>query len=104
LIDLAYLCPMSQCPKNQRNGPCGGSFGGWCEVYPQKRKCVFVRAYARLAKYGEEECLGKEIVPPCNWDLYQSSSWINYYTGKDHTARKTGNKTAPSGEPLLPTR
>jgi len=104
LIDLAYLCPMSQCPKNQRNGPCGGSFSGWCEVYPQKRKCVFVRAYARLAKYGEEEYLGKEVIPPCNWDLYQSSSWINYYTGKDHTAKKTGNKTVPSGQPVRPTR
>lgn len=90
LIDLAYLCPMSQCPKNQRNGPCGGSFHGWCEVYPEKRKCVFVRAYARLGKYDEEESLEKEIIPPCNWDLYQSSSWINYYTGKDHTAKKTG--------------
>ena len=88
LIDLAYLCPMSQCPKNQRNGPCGGSFRGWCEVYPEKRKCVFVRAYARLGKYGEEESLEKGIIPPCNWDLYQSSSWINYYTGKDHTAKK----------------
>ena len=26
LIDLAYLCPISQCPKNERNGACGGSF------------------------------------------------------------------------------
>ena len=38
LIDLAYICPMSQCPKNQRNGACGGSFEGWCEVYPGKKK------------------------------------------------------------------
>ena len=37
LIDVAYLCPMSQCPKNQRNGACGGSFQGWCEVYPGKK-------------------------------------------------------------------
>jgi len=48
LIDVAYLCPMSQCPKNQRNGACGGSFEGWCEVYPGKKQCVYVRAYARL--------------------------------------------------------
>ncbi|NLN40130.1 MAG: methylenetetrahydrofolate reductase, partial [Smithella sp.] len=88
LVDLAYLCPMSQCPKNQRNGACGGSFRGWCEVYPEKRKCVFVRAYARLGKYRQQALLGKEAIPPCNWDLYQSSSWINYYTGKDHTAKK----------------
>jgi len=88
LVDMAYLCPMSQCPKNQRNGACGGSFRGWCEVYPEKRKCVFVRAYARLGKYRQQALLGKEAIPPCNWDLYQSSSWINYYTGKDHTAKK----------------
>jgi len=92
LIDVAYLCPMSQCPKNQRNGACGGSFQGWCEVYPGKRQCVYVRAYARLKKHGEEIQLEKGIVPPCNWDLYQSSSWINYYLGKDHTSKKqSGN-------------
>ncbi|MEQ8202112.1 MAG: methylenetetrahydrofolate reductase C-terminal domain-containing protein, partial [Syntrophomonadaceae bacterium] len=40
LLDMAYLCPMSQCPKNQRNGACGGSRDGWCEVFPGKKKCV----------------------------------------------------------------
>ncbi|HUN54862.1 MAG TPA: methylenetetrahydrofolate reductase C-terminal domain-containing protein [Smithella sp.] len=88
LIDVAYLCPMSQCPKNQRNGACGGSFEGWCEVYPGKKKCVYVRAYARLKKHGEEIQLDEGIVPPCNWDLYQTSAWINYYSGKDHTSKK----------------
>jgi methylenetetrahydrofolate reductase (NADPH) len=88
LIDVAYLCPMSQCPKNQRNGACGGSFEGWCEVYPGKKQCVYVRAYARLKKHSEETQLEKGIVPPCNWDLYQTSSWINYYQGKDHTSQK----------------
>lgn len=92
LIDVAYLCPMSQCPKNQRNGACGGSFEGWCEVYPGKRKCIYVRAYTRLKKYGEEVTLKGGIIPPCNWDLYQTSSWINYYLGKDHLAKKQGNK------------
>jgi methylenetetrahydrofolate reductase (NADPH) len=88
LIDVAYLCPMSQCPKHQRNGACGGSFKGWCEVYPEKKLCVYVRAYARLKKHGEELQLEKGIVPPCNWDLYQTSSWINYYLGKDHASKK----------------
>ncbi len=88
LIDVAYLCPISQCPKNQRNGACGGSFQGWCEVHPGKRKCVYVRAYARLKKHGEEMHLREVNVPPCNWDLYQTSSWINYYLGKDHTSKK----------------
>jgi methylenetetrahydrofolate reductase (NADPH) len=92
LIDLAYLCPMSKCPKNQRNGACGGSFQGWCEVYPGKRRCVYVQAYVRLKKQAAEELLGKDIIPPCNWDLYQTSSWINYYLGKDHTSKRNNQK------------
>jgi methylenetetrahydrofolate reductase (NADPH) len=91
LIDVAYLCPMSQCPKNQRNGACGGSFEGWCEVYPGKKRCIYVRAYARLKKYGEEVQLNTDSVPPCNWDLHQTSAWINYYLGKDHTSKRQGN-------------
>ncbi len=96
LIDLAYLCPMSQCPKNERNGACGGSFEGWCEVYPGKKKCIYVRAYARLKKYREELQLEKCYVPPCNWDFYQTSSWINFYLEKDHTSKSQGG--IPQGE------
>ncbi len=88
LIDTAYLCPMSQCPKNQRNGACGGSFQGWCEVHPGKRRCIYVRAYARLKARGQESQLEASSVSPCNWDLYQTSSWQNYYLGKDHTGKK----------------
>jgi len=32
--------------------------------------------------------LDGERLPPCNWDFYQTSSWINYYLGKDHTATR----------------
>ncbi|HHW06292.1 MAG TPA: methylenetetrahydrofolate reductase [Clostridia bacterium] len=92
LMDLAYVCPMSQCPKNQRNGACEGSYYGWCEVYPNERKCVWVQAYARLKQYGEEEQLNSYRVKPCNWDLYQTSSWINFYLGKDHSAERLGIK------------
>jgi len=94
LIDVAYLCPMSQCPKNQRNGSCGGSFQGWCEVYPGKRRCIYVRAYDRLQRHGGEGQLEEDITPPCNWDLYQSSSWINYYLGKDHASRRQDAESA----------
>jgi methylenetetrahydrofolate reductase (NADPH) len=92
LIDLAYICPMSRCPKNQRNGACGGSRDGWCEVYPGERLCVYVKAYARLKHYSEEETLDGEAVPPCNWDMYQVSSWLNYFLGRDHTAKRLGIK------------
>jgi len=90
LLDMAYLCPMSQCPKNQRNGACGGSYNGWCEVYPNEKQCVWVRAYARLKAYNEESQIDSYRLPPANWDLYQTSSWYNFYTGKDHSAAILG--------------
>ena len=92
LPDVAYSCPMSRCPKNQRNGACGGSFNGWCEVYPEKMRCIYVKAYARLKNYGEEDRLRGGYVPPCNWDFYQTSSWINFYLGRDHTSKNIGLK------------
>ena len=95
LFDVAYLCPMSQCPKNQRNGPCGGSYEGWCEVYPNERKCIWVRAYERLKAYKEEDRIGAYIVPPCNWELWETSSWLNFYLGRDHTAKRLGVKPPP---------
>jgi len=96
LFDAAYLCPVSQCPKDQRNAPCGGSYLGWCEVYPNEKQCIWVKAYVRLKSRGEEDAIGENIVPPCNWDLWQSSSWINYFLGRDHSAQIRGIR--PPGE------
>jgi len=92
LFDVAFVCPMSQCPKSQRNGACGGSYQGWCEVYPNEKRCVWVQAYDRLKAYGEEDSLDDTIVPPCNWELWQTSSWLNFYMGRDHTAKRLGIK------------
>lgn len=100
LFDIAYLCPMSQCPKNQRNGPCGGSYQGWCEIYPNEKKCIWVRAYERLRATREEDEIGARIVPPCNWELWETSSWLNFYCGRDHSAVRLGVK-APAREPFL---
>jgi methylenetetrahydrofolate reductase (NADPH) len=90
LFDVAYLCPMSQCPKEQRNGPCGGSTDGWCEVYPGERLCIWVRAYRRLARRGKTPTFGEGTVPPCDWSLWRSSSWLNYFLGRDHLGREIG--------------
>jgi len=90
LTDVAYVCPMSQCPKNQRNGACGGSFEGWCEVYPNEKKCVWVQAYDRLKNYNEEGKIEGNVVPPPNWDFFHTSSWANYFLGRDHSAKKAG--------------
>jgi methylenetetrahydrofolate reductase (NADPH) len=93
LFDAAYLCPVSQCPKDQRNAPCGGSFQGWCEVYPNEKLCIWVRAYMRLKAQHKEDEIGKYIVPPCDWDLWQTSSWINYFLGRDHSSKREGFST-----------
>jgi methylenetetrahydrofolate reductase (NADPH) len=46
LPDIAYVCPESMCAKNQRNGPCGGTRDGLCEVYDTE--CIWSQAYERL--------------------------------------------------------
>jgi methylenetetrahydrofolate reductase (NADPH) len=84
LEEVAFLCPQSQCPKTLFNGQCGGSAEGWCEVFPGTRRCIFVRAYDRLKAYGEERSLGGEYIRPRNWALDQTSSWANYFLGRDH--------------------
>ena len=90
LFDLAYICPTSQCSKGQRNGPCGGSFEGWCEVYPNEKKCIYVRVYDRMKSDGTEDTLGGYHVPPVNYDLLWTSSWLNFYMGRDHSAIRLG--------------
>src|SRR5215207_10142328 len=48
----AYACPMT-CPKQLRNGPCGGvAPDGSCEVYPGMR-CVWLIAYERADQDGK---------------------------------------------------
>jgi methylenetetrahydrofolate reductase (NADPH) len=84
LAEMAFLCPQSQCPKFLFNGQCGGSYEGWCEVFPGKRRCIYVRAYDRLKAYGEEGSLKEGYLPPRNWVLDQTSSWTNYFLGRDH--------------------
>jgi len=92
LADIAFLCPQSQCPKFLLNGQCGGSSEGWCEVFPGKRRCIFVRAYDRLKAFGEEDSLRGEYVRPRHWELDQTSSWANYFLGRDHNAEKRNGK------------
>ena len=92
MAELAYLCPMSQCPKNQRNGPCGGSYEGWCERFPGKKQCVWVRAYSRLKSEGAEDTLATTYVPPANHALSGTSSWLNFYLNRDHLAIKPTNE------------
>ena len=82
LHSTGMTCPMN-CPKNLRNGPCGGvRANGHCEVIPEM-PCVWVQAWERsrqMPTYGDEITL---IQPPVNRALYNTSSWINMAEGID---------------------
>jgi methylenetetrahydrofolate reductase (NADPH) len=87
LAELAFLCPQDGCAKYLLNGPCGGSRDGWCEVYPGSKKCLYVKIYERLKSSGIEKALKEGFVPPRDWALNNSSSWINFFSGRDHTRK-----------------
>ena len=80
---VAFQCPESGCPKHTRNGPCGGSRDGYCEVYPDSL-CIWVRAYERLKNARALPDFLKDSVPPRLWELNKTSSWINFHLEKDH--------------------
>jgi methylenetetrahydrofolate reductase (NADPH) len=85
LPDIAYVCPESACAKNQRNGPCGGTRDGLCEVYDSE--CIWSQAYERLKAYGEAESLLDRPVVIKDNALAGTSAWANAFLGRDHTAR-----------------
>jgi len=90
LPETAYLCPESQCAKNQRNGPCGGTHDGSCEV--GEKPCIWSRAYGRLKSYGEEEHMLAGPVVIRDGSLRGTSAWANAFLGRGHR----GNKPAKS--------
>ena len=75
LPDIAYVCPESICAKNQRNGPCGGTRDGLCEVYDTE--CIWSQAYERLKAYGEEEDMLDNPVVVKDNALARTSAWAN---------------------------
>jgi hypothetical protein len=75
LSSTGMSCPMN-CPKNLRNGPCGGvrSDGG-CEVHPEM-KCVWHEAVAgSLRISGGVEAL-QAVQLPVDRRLVGKSSWL----------------------------
>jgi len=78
-------CPMT-CPKNLRNGPCGGvRLDGHCEIKPEM-PCVWVQAWERsrrMPDYGDEILL---IQAPLNHSLKDTSAWINDFHQQDKLA------------------
>ncbi len=85
LPDIAYLCPESQCVKNMRNGPCGGTHQDTCEI--GEKDCIWARAYYRLKAYGQEETMLRRPVIFKDGRLRGTSAWANTFLGRDHHGR-----------------
>jgi hypothetical protein len=76
-----YACPVT-CPKQLRNGPCGGvGTDGSCEVYPGTR-CVWLVAYERAERQGHVADL-RWLQRPVDHRRWGQSSWVNYWQGRD---------------------
>lgn len=82
LSQTGYLCPESQCAKNQRNGPCGGTSNGQCEV--KDLECIWARAYDRKKYEGNPFDLLNHTPVMQNHALEGTSSWANFWLGLDH--------------------
>jgi hypothetical protein len=87
LHSTGMTCPMT-CPKNLRNGPCGGVLpNGNCEILTDK-PCIWVQAWQRSQNM---RLFGGDILyvqPPTNHALHDSSSWINDLHRKDEMRPK----------------
>lgn len=83
LRQTGLICPMA-CPKGLRNGPCGGTLHGECEVYPDK-PCVWVRIHRRVAG---DDLSRPALLPSPDARLFNTSSCLNFLTGDDEMARR----------------
>ncbi|MHA6625087.1 methylenetetrahydrofolate reductase C-terminal domain-containing protein [Pseudonocardia sichuanensis] len=94
----AYACPMT-CPKQLRNGPCGGvAANGDCEVHPGQR-CVWLIAWERAAATGHDADLAL-LQRPIDQRLRGTSSWVHYWLGRDE-GLWTGAGTVDLGMPRV---
>ena len=74
LSSTGMACPMN-CPKQLRNGPCGGvRVDGNCEVKPDMR-CVWVDAYEGIQQMTEPGAI-QDFQSPVDHRLTGSSAWL----------------------------
>ena len=96
LSHTALICPMN-CPKGLRNGPCGGTLDGKCEVIPEM-DCV----WTRIEQKKKEKSSGIHLPP--DPALLNTASYVNLINGKDRATRlpaKPADSSAiPAGSDL----
>jgi methylenetetrahydrofolate reductase (NADPH) len=91
---MEYVCPQT-CPKQMRNGPCGGANNqGTCEVVD--KPCIWGSVYER-AKAANEVNRLTAYIPPPDRSLQGTSSWINYFLNRDIRPGTSESLTPLSG-------
>lgn len=85
LNETGGICPITACPKEMLNGPCGASFNGKCEVGNYTRPCGWIQIFERLKHQGNLNFFQK-VRPPRDWAQYekrrdtnQVNEMKNYY-------------------------
>jgi methylenetetrahydrofolate reductase (NADPH) len=73
------------CVKNQRNGPCGGTRDGKCEI--EDFECIWSRTYDRLKAEGSEQQMLAHAPVIQDQALRGTSAWGNSFRGLDHHGR-----------------
>ena len=86
LPDTGYLCPESRCVKNQRNGPCGGTRDGKCEI--EDFECIWARTYDRLKAEGRDQQMLDHAPVIQDQGLRGTSAWSNTFRERDHHSRR----------------
>ncbi len=75
LSSTGMSCPMN-CPKEIRNGPCGGvREGGYCEVKPEMR-CVWVEGWEGASRMRQGDAIA-EVQFAVDYRLIGRSSWLS---------------------------
>jgi hypothetical protein len=90
LSSTGMSCPMN-CPKNLRNGPCGGvRENGNCEVKPEMR-CVWVQGWQGSRTMADGDRI-LDVQIPVDFSLKGSSAWLR-------VAREKSGEETPEGKP-----
>jgi hypothetical protein len=85
LSSTGMSCPMN-CPKNIRNGPCGGvRSDGHCEVKPAMR-CVWVEAYEGSRRIPDGVAAMRRVQAAVDQRAQGRSSWLCVVRDKSSAA------------------
>ena len=92
LSSTGMSCPMN-CPKQLRNGPCGGvRANGNCEVEPDM-PCVWVKAWEGSRSMVKGDAI-LNVQRPVNQSLRETSSWLRV-TAEAAARRQASEGAAP---------